>query len=182
MKLILSVLSVLLAINNAVSQTETNAGYTIDETTGLITYKEVVEEQGTKDDLYNRCSSWLPTFYANPVEAAKVRDQSTGLIKIQHQFRLSETDKDGNIIEGNMIMYHARIEFKDGRYRYVIDNFVVKEASRVPLEKWLDKKAPGYNPKWETGLGQVDAYIRNELIKSLKEKMKPPKEVKEDIW
>jgi hypothetical protein len=178
MRIVFSVLFVTISILSAFAQNE----IPVDETTGLITYKEVVEEQGTKDELYNRGASWLHTFYVNPWEVAKVRDQSTGLIKIQHQFRLDEYDDKGNKLVGKTILYSARIEFKDGRYRYVIDNFVLKEMSRYPVEKWLDKKAPDYNPKWDVYLGQIDAYVRDELVKSLKENMKPPKEVKEDVW
>lgn len=182
MRLFFSALLVILALPRLSAQSANDSGYPIDETTGLITYKEVVEEQGTKDELFNRCSSWLHTYFANPWEAAKVRDQATGLIKIQHQFRLDESDENGNKVVGKMIMYNMKIEFKDGRYRYVIDNIVAKEAARYPVEKWLDKDAPGYNAANEAYLAQIDKYFRDELVKSLKNGMKPGKEAKNDDW
>jgi hypothetical protein len=154
----------------------------IDEATGLITYKEVIEEPGSKDTLYNRASSWLHTFFANPWDATKVRDQSSGLIKLQHQFKIYDYGEDGAKTEAGMILYNARIEFRENRYRIQIDNFVYKQLSRYPVEKWLDKSAPDYNVKWESYLAQIDDFAKNELISSLKNKMKPGKQVKEEDW
>ena len=164
------------------SQEITSVNMPVDENTGLITYKEVIDEAGTKDELFNRCSEWLHTFFPNPWETVKVRDQSTGLMKIQHQFRIYNVDNQGNKLDAGMILYNAKIEFKDNKYRIVVDNFVSKEVSRVPIEKWLDESAQNYNPVWKNYLAQVDNYVQNELIKSLKEGMKPKKEVKEDVW
>lgn len=154
----------------------------VDEATGLITYKEVVQEPGSKDTLYNRASSWLHTFYANPWDAAKVRDQSTGLIKLQHQFKIYDYGPDGTKTEAGMILYNAKIELREDRYRVQIDNFVYKQLSRYPVEKWLDKSAPDYDVKWESYLSQIDSFSKNELIESLKKKMKPGKQVKEEVW
>ena len=179
------ILIFIVSVMSSVAQMQTvvaNVDMPIDEATGLITYKEVIEEPGNKDTLFNRGSSWLHTFYANPWDAAKIRDQSTGLIKIQHQFKIYDFVGDGSKTEAGMILYNAKIEFKDNRYRVQIDNFVYKQLSRYPVEKWLDKKAPDYNPQWESYLAQIDFFARNELISSLKKKMKPGKAVKEEDW
>ncbi|MFO7614668.1 MAG: DUF4468 domain-containing protein [Bacteroidales bacterium] len=154
----------------------------VDPATGLITYQEVVEEKGSKDELFNRCSSWLHTFYANPWEATKVRDQATGLIRIQHQFRIYDYDEDGNRNEAGMILYTAKIEFKEDRYRYTIDNFLLRQVSRYPVEKWLDKSQPGYDEKWQQYLDQINAFVTDELIRSLKENMKPEEVIIEEEW
>ncbi|NTV84972.1 MAG: DUF4468 domain-containing protein [Bacteroidales bacterium] len=182
MKEIFSFLFITFAMMTATAQQDTEA-FTIpvDEATGLITYKEVIEEPGTKDTLFNRGSSWLHTFYANPWDAAKVRDQSTGLIKIQHQLKLYDTDELGNKTDAGMVLYNAKIEFRDNRYRVQIDNFVYKLVSRYPAEKWMDKSAPDYNPKWESYLLQIDIFAK-ELMDSLEKKMKPAKQFKEEIW
>jgi hypothetical protein len=182
MRALISILIITLSAIATSAQVATALEMPVDETTGLITYKEVVDEQGIKDTLFNRGASWLHTFYANPWEVAKVRDQSTGLIKIQHQFRIYDFDGQGNKTDAGLILYNAKLEFKDNRYRVIIDNFVYKQVSRYPVEKWLDKTAPDYDVKWESYLGQIDFFTRNELIKSLKEKMKPGKAAKEDIW
>jgi hypothetical protein len=185
MKGLISILVIVFTVMTTSAQMSNvvaNMEMPIDEATGLITYKEVIDEPGLKDTLYNRASSWLHTFYPNPWDAAKVRDQSTGLIRIQHQFKIYDFVGDGTKTDAGMILYNAKIEFKDNRYRVQIDNFVYKQLSRVPVEKWMDKKAPDYNPQWESYLAQIDFFARNELIKSLKEKMKPGKVVKEEEW
>ena len=182
MKAFISVLMVTFALTTATAQEETSINMPMDGVTGLITYKEVVDEEGTKDELFNRCSTWLHTFYANPWEATKVRDQATGLIKIQHQFRIYDYDEQGNKLDAGMIMYNARIEFKENRYRVIVDDFVLKQVSRYPVEKWLNQSAPDYNEKWKNYLQQIDSFVRDELLSSLKEKMKPEIEVKEEEW
>lgn len=154
----------------------------VDNLTGLITYQEVVEEPGTKDELFNRCSSWLHTFYANPWEATKVRDQSTGLIKIQHQFRIYDTDEEGSKKDVGMILYSVKLEFKENRYRYIVDNFLLKQVSRYPIETWLDQSRPDYDEKWQSYLGQINSFVTEQLIKSLKEKMLPAQEIIEEDW
>lgn len=164
------------------SQYEDPYNMPVDQVTGLITYQEVVEEEGTKDELFNRCSSWLHTFYPNPWEAAKVRDQSSGLIRIQHQFRVYDYDNEGNKKEAGMILYNVKLEFRENRYRYTIDNFLLRQISRYPVEKWLDRNSPDYDARWEDYLTQIDLYIRDELIKSLKEKMKPVIVIQEEEW
>jgi hypothetical protein len=182
MKAILSILFVAFGLLTASAQEEVSLNMPLDEVTGLITYKEVINEEGSKDSLFNRCSSWLHTFYANPWEATKVRDQSTGIIKIQHQFRVYDYDDLGNKQDVGMILYNAKIEFKENRYRVVVDNFILKQVSRYPVEKWLDISAPDYNVKWKSYLEQIDSFVRDELIKSLKEKMKPGQEIKDEEW
>jgi hypothetical protein len=182
MKILISFLIAAFVSYSAFAQEVTSVNMPVDETTGLITYKEVIEESGTKDELFNRGSSWLHDFYVNPWEVAKVRDQSTGLIKIQHQFRIYDQDKDSNKIDAGLILYNAKLEFKEGRYRIVVDNFVLKGLSRYPVEKWLDVTAPEYDVKWKNYLSQINSYVTGELIKSLKDAMKPAKAAEEDIW
>lgn len=185
MKGFISVIILSLSMIAALAQQDTEVSgmsYPIDEATGLITYKEVVQEPGIKDTLFNRGAAWLHTFYSNPWDAAKTRDQSTGLIRIQHQFRIYDFGPDGSKTDAGMILYSAKIEFKDDRYRVQIDNFVYKQISRYPVEKWLDKSAPDYNPKWESYLAQIDFFARTELIGSLKKGMKPGKQFKEEDW
>ncbi|MCU0370807.1 MAG: DUF4468 domain-containing protein [Bacteroidales bacterium] len=182
MKALYTFLLVTFALMTVTAQEGANAGMPRDEVTGLITYKEVIDEEGSKDTLFNRAASWLHTFYSNPWDAAKVRDQSTGLIKIQHQFRIYDIDDQGIKQDAGMIMYSAKIEFRENRYRIVVDNFVLKQVSRYPVEKWLDESAPGYDVRWKSYLEQIDHFVRDELISSLKEKMKPAQVIQEEEW
>jgi hypothetical protein len=182
MKPILSILLFLVFFQPIMAQDQEEILMPLDENTGLITYQEVVNVAGNKDTLFNRCSTWLHTFYANPWEATKVRDQATGLIKIQHQFRVYDTDENGNKIDAGMIIYSLKIEFKQDRYRFTIDNLTLKAVSRYPLENWMDKTRPDYDEKNVSYLKQIDHYFRVELIPSLKEAMLPKEELKEAEW
>jgi hypothetical protein len=67
----------------------------IDEETGLITYQEVVEEEGTKQEYFNRAIGWINSYYKNPVDVTKTRDPQSGIIKGIHRFKIKNTDETG---------------------------------------------------------------------------------------
>lgn len=154
----------------------------VSEKTGLITYQEVVQEEGTQRELFNRAQEWLPKFFANPVYVTRKRDAASGVIKGNHQIEITYIDDEGYKKRGGLVMYAFTIECKDNRYRYTITDFQLKQTSKYPLEKWLDKSNINYNPQWEKYLEQVDNYARNEFAKSLKEEMKPKVVVEEEEW
>jgi hypothetical protein len=152
----------------------------LDEETKLITYKEVVQVPGTKSEIYNRAMEWVNKNYKNPADVTRVRNPEGGVIALLHRIELSMIDKGVNKLAGT-VDYSMKIECKEGRYRYTIDNFSLKQATKVPLEKWLDKSDKTYNPMYETYLAQVDEFTRK-LIDSLKQGMQPPAEKKADEW
>ena len=151
------------------------------KTSKLITYQEVVQEEGTQRELFYRCVNWLNNFYKNPVSVTRVRDEATGVIKGQHQFRIY--DYDGEVkSDAGLVMYNFMIELKEGRYRYTVNEFVHKKSSRYPLENWLDKNDPRYALTWKAYLVQVDSYMREKWIPFLLEKMIPEVVVEEEEW
>jgi hypothetical protein len=152
----------------------------VDEETKLITYKEVVTVEGTKRELFNRAIEWIGKNYKNPADVTKVREPETGLIELVHRIELSFDDQ-GVTRAGGIVDYTLRIELKDGRYRYTFTNFNLKQVSRVPIEKWLDKTDKAYSPNWEHYLFQVDKATQ-EIIESLKKGMMPPVKKKVDQW
>ena len=82
--------------------------------------------------------------------------------------------------DGGLILYQIKMEFKENKYRYTLTDFNLKGTSRFPIEKWMNKTDPAYNPNWDSYLYQVDTTMQR-LISSLKEKMKPTV-VKKDEW
>lgn len=154
----------------------------VDENTGLIIYQEVFQEEGSKKELFNRASEWLHQYFANPVHVTKVRDASSGIIKGRHQFELFYEDNDGNKKRAGMVLYSFKIEARDGRYRYTLDELLLRQQSRYPLEKWLDTSDPNYNPQWKEYLQQLDDYVRKDFVPSLQEAMKPKVAVEEEEW
>ncbi|MEI6765573.1 MAG: DUF4468 domain-containing protein [Bacteroidota bacterium] len=152
----------------------------IDSSTKLITYKEVVKQDGEPGKTYNLAISWINSFYDNPSEATRLRDQVNNKIEIHHRFKVYNKDNKGVKTDAAVIDYVMFLEFKENRYRYSISNFNVLRVSKFPLERWMNKTDPQYTPVCDDYLKQVDETI-NGIIKSLKEGLKP-KVVKEDNW
>ncbi|MEI6747560.1 MAG: DUF4468 domain-containing protein [Bacteroidales bacterium] len=153
----------------------------VNPETKLITYQEVVKVEGTIKDLYSRAIDWINVNYKNPDDATKVRDPQTGYIEIYHRFNLERTDRQDTKIAAGIIDYTLKLELKDGRYRYTITNLNLKQSSKFPIERWLDKTDKAYNPNWNLFLAQMDKQI-NTLIESLKKGMLPGIKKKEDVW
>lgn len=152
----------------------------IDSITKLISYKEVVQEDGTPDELYKRAIEWINSFYKNPTGVTRTRDPINHKIIGVAQTKIKKTDKDGIVLDASNIAYTITIEFKKNRYRYELTKFNQKRTSHFPLERWLDLKDPQYNSNCPDYLNQVNSYAL-ELIESLKKGMKP-KVVIEDNW
>ncbi len=175
------ILSLLLTISASIVMAQEAAPkMPVDEETKLITYKEVVPVQGTKLELFNRAVEWINKNYKNPADVTRVRNPETGLIELIHRIDLSYDDKGVNR-SGGIVDYTLRLEMKDGRYRYTITGFNLKQASRIPIEKWLDKTDKAYTPAWDHYLYQLDDYTKK-LIENLKKGMQPPVAKKPDTW
>ena len=181
MKRIFSVLLFLPVAGIGFSQTSTPApNLPVDPETKLIQYREVVSQEGPKDVLYDRCAEWFRSYYVNPGTVTRVQDRVNGKIEGTGRLRLYFYDSDNTRIDAGMVYYDIRLELKENKYRYTLTNFTLKGASRIPLEKWMNKNDPGYNPKMENYLYQVDTTMQNLVVK-LREGMKP-KVIKKDEW
>jgi hypothetical protein len=167
-----------LLISSVVAQQ--NAVVPVDPDSHQIMYREVVNQDGFKDILYDRCAEWFRTYYINPSSVTKVQDKVNGKIEGTGRFKIYFFLKDDTRVDGGMIMYDIKIEMKDNKYRYTLNNFQLKAASHFPLEKWLNKSDPAYNPKWDAYLYQVDTTMKSLVVK-LKEGMQP-KVIKKDEW
>lgn len=152
----------------------------VESETGQIKFTEVVDEEGTKDELFNRCIYWLNDFYKDPTRVTTIRDVPTGKIVGRHQFRIYY-DEEGVKKIGGMVKYTFTIEFKDNKYRYTINELLLKSQTNLPVEKWLNKDDPAYDPRWDGYLQQIAEYVQ-EWSSSLKEKLKPEPEKAKDDW
>ncbi|HPE55314.1 MAG TPA: DUF4468 domain-containing protein [Bacteroidales bacterium] len=144
---------------------------------GKIEYKEVVEENGNPEEFFIRAVTWINSFYSNPFDVTKTRDQSSGIIKGLHRFRMEKTLEDGQKVDAGTVQYEFKLEFKDGRYRYTLGDFVLRQNSAIPTEKWLNAS----DPESKSYLKQLDNFAQD-WIKSLKEGMKPVVVKKEEEW
>jgi hypothetical protein len=152
----------------------------IDTDSKLIMYREVVSQEGIPDILYDRGASWFGSYYKSPASVLRVQDKVNGKIEGTGRLGIYYFDDQGNKIGGGVIVYDIKLELKENKYRYTLVNFNLKAASKFPLEKWLNKSDPAYNPQWDSYLYQVDTTMQS-LVKSLKEGMKP-KVIKKDEW
>jgi len=168
----------ILSVGQAIAQG--TASVPVDPDTHTIMYREVISQEGTRDILYDRSAEWFRTYYVNPTSVTRILDKVNGKIEGTGRFRIYSFLKDSTRIDAGMINYDIMLEMKDNKVRYTLNNFLLRAASKFPLEKWLNKKDPAYNPKWDIYLYQVDTTMRN-LVKSLKEGMKP-KVIKKDEW
>ncbi len=154
----------------------------IDPETHQIKFQEVVNEKGSKQELFNRCVYWLYKYYKDADRITSVRDPNTGKIVGQHRFRVYYYDKDSIRRIGGTIDYTFTIEFKKDRYRYIVNKLLLKTASKFPIERWLDKKSPNYDPRWESYLNQIADFVKS-WEENLKEHMRPePVKKPNDNW
>ena len=152
----------------------------VDKDTQLISYQDVIPMSGTADELYIRAIEWVNTLFKNPGEACRIRNRESGVIEIVHRFEILN-DADGTKLIAGIVTYNLKIEFKPGRYRYVLSNLILKQATRFPIERWMDKEEQMYSPLWDTYLTQVNKQAA-ELIDSLKAGMEPPVVKEEEKW
>ncbi len=153
----------------------------VDEETGKIRFREVVDETGTKNELFNRCIYWLNGFYKNPTRVTTIRDVNTGKIEGRHNIRLYYYTDDSVKTQAGTVDYVFVIELKDNKYRYTITDLKLRSTTRMPVERWLDKNEPAYDPRWDDYLQQIADFF-HDWSESLKEKMKPEVKKSEDDW
>ncbi|MEI8006198.1 MAG: DUF4468 domain-containing protein [Bacteroidota bacterium] len=156
-------------------------GLPIDPETKKISYKDVVTQEGNPGYLYDKAIQWFNYYYLSPASVYSVQDRVNGKIEGLGRLRIYNNDiKTGTHTDGGIVTYLIKIEFKESRFRYTLTDFNLKLASRYPIEKWMNKEDPLYNPNWDAYLYQVDTTMQR-LVSTLKEKMKPIV-VKKDEW
>lgn len=152
----------------------------VDEDTKLVTYKEVVMEKGSPQELYDRAMLWIKQFYKNTNEVIKSSDRDEGVIHLRSSVKIYFTQKDGKQHLKNIVYYNFKLECRQDRYRYTITDFNEKAAASAPIEAWFNTENPKWDPSQYEYLNQIDEQIR-ELIASLEEGMLPKTE-KSDDW
>jgi len=162
------------------TQEKAAAPVPVDPDSKMIMYREVVSEQGNPGYLYDKAIEWFRAYYVNPISVFTVQDRVNGKVEGTGRLKIYYFDNAGTRIDGGQVQYNIKMEFKENRYRYTLTDFLLKSASRYPLEKWLNKSDPAYNPQWESYLYQVDTTMQR-LITTMKAGMKPTVK-KTDEW
>lgn len=152
----------------------------IDERTNLVTYQDVVKQEGTPQVLYDRAMEWVKKYYKNTAEVIKNADRDKGVIEMRSSVRIYSKQKDGTMVPKNVVYYIFKLECREGRYRYTITNFNEKAASAAPIENWFKTDSPYWSPSQYEWLNQIDEQVKA-IINSLEDGMFPP-EVFNDEW
>ena len=155
-----------------------------DSITKLITYEGVIQVQGVKHDvLYKRALDWFNANYKNPTEVIREQDSVKGAIVGKPRIRISNPpEKTGLKTDAGLVQYTITVAVKDGRFKYELTAFNWKQLSYYAAERWMDTKAPGYAPVYNSYLTQTDEYVRD-LLKNLQQAMTTEKKVKDkDNW
>ena len=155
--------------------------FSIDPDSKKIMYRAVVEQEGTPAYLYDKVIEWFGYYYLNPQSVYTVQDKVNGKVEGLGRMKIFyQDDKAGMKRDAGLILYQIKIELKENKYRYTLTDFNLKGTSRFPIEKWMNKSDPAYNPNWDSYLYQVDTTMQR-LISSMQEKMKPTV-IKKDEW
>ncbi len=152
----------------------------IDERTNLVTYQDVVKQEGTPKVLYDRAMDWVKKYYKNTAEVIKSADPEKCVINMRSSVRIFYKDKEGTMRFKNIVYYNFKLECRDNRYRYTITDFKEKATGSAPIEVWFNSSASGWTPSMFGYLTQIDEEM-NKLIESLEEGMQPA-EVFVDEW
>lgn len=152
----------------------------IDERTHLVTYQDVVKQEGTPQVLYSRAKAWVKKYYKNTAEVIKKDDAEKCVLHLRSSVRIFSKQKDGTMMQKNIVYYNFRLECREGRYRYTITDFNERATAAAPIENWFKTDTPYWSPSQYEWLIQIDGQIK-ELINSLEEGMRP-EEVFEDEW
>ncbi len=177
------ILAILLVCPPAFTQTHSTTAkqsMPVDADTKLIQYREIIDEPGSKDVLYDRGAEWFRHYYKSPTSVFRIQDKVNGRLEGTGRIGLVYKDETGLQRESGVVLYEIKLELKDNKYRVTLTDFNLKGSSRYPIEKWMNKSDPAYNVSWDSYLYQVDTTMRS-LIRDLKKEMKP-KVIKKDEW
>jgi hypothetical protein len=155
MKKLLLALLCLLAYS-AQAQKAARLGYSrlpVDSVTHLVTYSAVVPVEGaTKEELYLRAKEWLARSIVDSKAASRMDDKEAGTLVYYGTIKNASTSALSD--NGGTYGLVFAVYTKDGRYKYVIDQFTY--SYRVPAgARYIDSKAEAVE-KW-ANYGKMNA-------------------------
>jgi len=154
----------------------------VDKATNMITYTDVVQQQGSPDELYNKALNWIKKYFKNTERIIKSKDINNHKILLHPSFRvLNPPDKKGFQTMGGIVSYIILLEFRDGRYKFTLNKFSWKQPSYYPCEKWMDTSAGTYQKRFGFFLQQLDKEA-NKVIADFKKAMGAVPVKKDDNW
>ncbi len=154
----------------------------MDATTKLITYTDVVEMAGTKDELYGKALAWCNTYFKNPADVIREKNMEEGSILCKARYKISNPpDKKGFSTDAGVVQYTLKLAFKEGKYKYTITEINWKQTSYYPCEKWMDTTSKQWLPEFDFYLQQVNEQSKA-IAKDMEKSMKATAVIKKDDW
>ncbi len=178
-------IAMLAAINTCYAQKKKDPvveipAFIIDEGTKKVVYQGVVEQEGSKDILYEKALAWAMKYYKNPSNVIREKDREKGSLKTKARFYIYYTDpKKGTKTRAHTMEYLLAIEFKEGKYRYLLTDIIYKTTSYQGIENWIDANNKQYSYAMASYLVQTDEEL-NKLINLLKAALAKQEKVTED--
>ena len=115
----------------------------VDSTTHLITYQGVVQVPGaTQAELYSRAREWFAVTFGSAKEVLEMDDRGLGKLIGRAYAQFDFSSGFGPIVSLSM-WRTIKIESKDGRYRYTLNDFALggslaQPQEPKPIEKWFE--------------------------------------------
>jgi hypothetical protein len=109
---------------------------------GIVTYEEVVEQSGTKDQLYTKAKLWIADNFKSAKNVIQTDDKEEGLIVVKALFNYSyqhyftSTKKKRKEVETQTLDYPEnrnanftmKIFLKDNKYKFLITDIELEES------------------------------------------------------
>ena len=153
----------------------------VDKETNLISYSGVFEAKGVADTLYKRGLKWFNSFYKNPTDVIREKEEGKKILG-KARFTIYSTDaKAETQINDGVVNYDITLQFKDGKCKYEITKIHHKNPSYYGIEKWVEENNKAYNAVFSSYLVQTDEYF-NDLISKFKKAITTAEVKKSDNW
>ena len=154
----------------------------VNDESGMAEYSEVVSVAGASaTDLHARALIWINDYYPNPNGTIKSNEEGEK-IECKARFKVLLTDKKGNTIGQSYVNYSLTFEFKDGKYRFVIDRINWAKPSYFDVSKWEKKDDPLYQEKTYPSYVEQTVTFMEELQAAFKKGLNTPAKAKSSDW
>ena len=171
--------TLILISTSLLAQTEWGVPYNAEKKS--IIYEEVVTVNGVgKDELYKRANEWIASYFTGGANKVTEKDATTGIIKLKDRttvFRMEKKAKVADVV----VDYNMEIQIKDGRYKYIIQNFRAFQGSTSPgIEIWMDPAKCEKERALER-YATINTLVTS-MVENLKSYMSTGSVKKEDNW
>lgn len=110
--------------------------------TGKIAYTSVVNQPGTKDELYLKAKKWITTTFKSTKDVIQLDDRESGsiIIKGLTQYVVNSTYKKFNTPVDVPLFFTLSLDFKSDKYRYTFTDLYTEKLinghiTTVPAEE-----------------------------------------------